>query len=71
MNRPVCVIRVRLHQPGAQSETVLNQFITHMMESVRLLITPPQETGTVIFDMTGFSLANMVSIRMIEYTFPR
>ncbi|KAG2412968.1 hypothetical protein HFD88_010527 [Aspergillus terreus] len=59
MNRPVCVIRVRLHQPGAQSETVLNQFITHMMESVRLLITPPQETGTVIFDMTGFSLANM------------
>lgn len=48
MNRPVCVIRVRLHQPGAQSETVLNQFITHMMESVRLLITPPQETGVWI-----------------------
>ncbi|KAL4894852.1 CRAL-TRIO domain-containing protein [Aspergillus ambiguus] len=59
MNRPVCVIRVRLHQPGAQSEVVLNQFITHIIESVKLLLSPPVETATVIFDMTGFSLANM------------
>ncbi|KKK13968.1 hypothetical protein ARAM_000198 [Aspergillus rambellii] len=59
LNQPVCVVRVRLHQPGAQSKDALNQFITHIYESVRLVISPPIETATVVFDMTGFSLANM------------
>ncbi|KAF9886742.1 hypothetical protein FE257_011119 [Aspergillus nanangensis] len=59
MNRPVCVIRVKLHNPQAQSEQVLNQFITHIIETVRLLVAPPIETATVVFDMTGFTLANM------------
>ncbi|KAF4258783.1 hypothetical protein KXV68_005167 [Aspergillus fumigatus] len=59
LNRPLCVIRVRLHRPEDQSEEAMNRYITHIMESVRLLIAPPVETATVIFDMTGFSLANM------------
>lgn len=59
MNRPICVIRVRLHQPGAQSDDVLKQFITHTIESVKLLVSAPVETASVIFDMNGFSLANM------------
>ncbi|GIK03807.1 hypothetical protein Aspvir_007881 [Aspergillus viridinutans] len=59
IGRPLCVIRVRLHRPEHQSEEVMNRYITHIMESVRLLIAPPVETATVIFDMTGFSLANM------------
>ncbi|PKX90537.1 CRAL-TRIO domain-containing protein [Aspergillus novofumigatus IBT 16806] len=59
LNRPLCVVRVRLHRPEDQSEEVMNRYITHIMESVRLLIVPPVETATVIFDMTGFSLANM------------
>ncbi|KAI9373933.1 CRAL-TRIO domain-containing protein [Aspergillus egyptiacus] len=59
MGRPVAVVRIRLHRPGEQSEEALNQFITHVVESVRLLIVAPVETATVLFDMTGFSLANM------------
>ncbi|RHZ44849.1 CRAL-TRIO domain-containing protein [Aspergillus thermomutatus] len=58
-SRPLCVVRVRLHRPEDQSEEVMNRYITHIMESVRLLIVPPVETASVIFDMTGFSLANM------------
>ncbi|KAL2861050.1 CRAL-TRIO domain-containing protein [Aspergillus lucknowensis] len=59
VNRPIVVVRVRLHDPSAQSAESLNQFITHVYEMVRLLVTPPIETSTVIFDMTDFSLANM------------
>ncbi|KAL3473216.1 CRAL-TRIO domain-containing protein [Aspergillus californicus] len=59
MNRPIAVIRMRLHHPGEQTQESLNQFIVHIIESARLLIVPPVETATAIFDMTGFSLANM------------
>ncbi|KAL4790387.1 CRAL-TRIO domain-containing protein [Aspergillus venezuelensis] len=61
-NRPIAMVRIRLHRPGNQSEEALEQFITHIVESARLLVSPPVETATVLFDMTGFSLANM------EYT---
>lgn len=44
-NRPICVIRVRLHRPADQSEMALNQFITHIIESCRLVLTPPNETA--------------------------
>ncbi|RLL94126.1 hypothetical protein CFD26_103160 [Aspergillus turcosus] len=59
LSRPVSVVRVRLHRPDDQSEEAMNRYITHIMESVRLLIEPPAETACVIFDMTGFTLANM------------
>ncbi|KAL3460083.1 CRAL-TRIO domain-containing protein [Aspergillus heterothallicus] len=59
MNRPIAIVRIRLHDPSAQTVESLNQFITHIVESARLLVTPPVETATVLFDMTGFSLANM------------
>ncbi|KAL4919204.1 hypothetical protein BDW62DRAFT_200085 [Aspergillus aurantiobrunneus] len=59
MNRPIAVVRMRLHYPGEQTLESLNQFVTHLVESARLLVGPPVETATVLFDMTGFSLANM------------
>ncbi|KAL4783266.1 CRAL-TRIO domain-containing protein [Aspergillus varians] len=59
MNRPIAVVRMRLHRPGDQSLESLNQFVTHIAESTRLLMSPPVETATILFDMTGFSLANM------------
>ncbi|KAJ5894975.1 hypothetical protein N7495_006666 [Penicillium taxi] len=57
--RPIVVVRVRLHKPGAQSEETLERFIVHLIESVRLNLSPPLETAAAIFDMTGFSLSNM------------
>ncbi|KAL2824427.1 CRAL-TRIO domain-containing protein [Aspergillus cavernicola] len=59
MNRPIVVVRMRLHHPGEQSEDSINQFVTQINETVRLLISPPVETSIVLLDMTGFSLANM------------
>lgn len=45
LNRPVVVIRIRLHRPDEQSQEALNRFITHIIESARLLISPPVETA--------------------------
>ena len=45
LGRPIVVIKVRLHKPGAQSEESLERFIVHMIESVRLTLSPPVETA--------------------------
>ncbi|CAG7994656.1 unnamed protein product [Penicillium salamii] len=57
--RPVNYVRVKIHKPGAQSEETIERYIVHVIESTRLIIAPPVETGTIVFDMTGFGLSNM------------
>ncbi|KND90782.1 CRAL-TRIO domain-containing protein C3H8.02 [Tolypocladium ophioglossoides CBS 100239] len=57
--RPICVVRVRLHKPGAQSAESLERYTVFIIETARLVLEPPVETANIIFDMTGFSLANM------------
>lgn len=57
--RPICFVRVRLHRQGEQSEEALERYTVYIIETARMLLKPPVDTATVIFDMTGFSLANM------------
>ncbi|RMZ88725.1 hypothetical protein DV736_g4043, partial [Chaetothyriales sp. CBS 134916] len=57
--RPISYIRVRLHHGGEQSPQSIEKFTVHMIETSRLCLTHPVETGTILFDMTGFTLANM------------
>ena len=73
--RPMCFVRVRLHKQGEQSETSLERYTVYTIETARLLLSPPVDTavslaGTcqgvvlilrqaIVFDMTGFSMANM------------
>lgn len=45
LGRPIVTIRVKLHKPGAQTEEALERFIVHVIESVRLTVTPPVETA--------------------------
>lgn len=42
--RPIVMVRVRLHKPGAQSQESLERHIVHLIESVRLAMAPPVET---------------------------
>jgi len=74
--RPMCYVRVRLHKQGDQSEESLERYTVFFIESCRMILSPPVDTAVschsflnltqltnlkcVIFDMTGFSLANMV-----------
>ncbi|OGM51216.1 hypothetical protein ABOM_000267 [Aspergillus bombycis] len=57
--RPICVVRARTHKPGAQSEKALNSYILYNIELMRLLLVPPVETMTLVFDLTNFALSNM------------
>ena len=77
--RPMCYVRVRLHKQGEQSEKSLERYTVYVIETARLLLSPPVDTAvstwstfstdqwliglqTIVFDMTGFSMANMVSV---------
>ncbi|KAJ2978297.1 hypothetical protein NUW58_g7540 [Xylaria curta] len=57
--RPICVCRARLHRAGEQSEASLERYTVYLIETTRFLLSPPVDTGCVVFDLTGFSLANM------------
>lgn len=61
--RPVGYVHVALHQPGAQSQETLEKLVVQTIETARCLFTaPPNESFCVIFDLTGFSLSNMVRL---------
>lgn len=57
--RPITVVRVRLHHAGDQLEESLERYTVYLIETNRNLLEAPVDTGTVIFDMTGFGMANM------------
>ncbi|CAG7917523.1 unnamed protein product [Penicillium olsonii] len=57
-NRPVCIVRVRSHDPNTQTQKAINDYIVYCMETVRLLQVSPVETLVVVFDLTSFTLAN-------------
>ncbi|KAJ6114539.1 hypothetical protein N7486_000317 [Penicillium sp. IBT 16267x] len=56
--RPICIIRARTHQPGAQTTKGLNDYIIQLIEVVRLLMIPPVETMAIVFDLNSFSVSN-------------
>ncbi|KXX82405.1 Phosphatidylinositol transfer protein CSR1 [Madurella mycetomatis] len=57
--RPICFVNVRLHRQGEQAEESLERYTVYLIETCRMLIQPPVDTATIVFDMTGFSMANM------------
>ncbi|KAK7701256.1 phosphatidylinositol transfer protein csr1 [Botryosphaeria dothidea] len=57
--RPMCYVRVRLHKPGEQSEQSLERFTVYLIETARMMLSPPVDTATLVFDMSNFTLANM------------
>ncbi|KAG0099924.1 hypothetical protein BGZ93_005180 [Podila epicladia] len=65
-NRPVAYLTVRLHRPGDQPPKTLERLTVYVMEAGRVLIQHPVETVCLVFDLTGFSLANM-DFAMVRY----
>lgn len=57
--RPMCFVRARLHKAGEQTEESLERFTVYLIETARMLLRPPIDTATIVFDMTDFSMANM------------
>ncbi|KAL1956304.1 hypothetical protein VTO42DRAFT_7477 [Malbranchea cinnamomea] len=74
--RPICLIRVRLHKIGAHPGRTIERLTVYHIETSRLLLRDKIETACIIFDMTGFTLANMdyapvkYIIRCFEANYP-
>ncbi|KAK5958130.1 phosphatidylinositol transfer protein csr1 [Knufia fluminis] len=74
--RPICLVRVRLHKGGEQTEKSLERYTVYLIESCRLALEPPVETATIVFDMTNFTMANMdytpvkFMIKVFEANYP-
>jgi len=58
--RPMCIVRVRLHHGGEQTEKSLERFTVWTIETARMILRGPVDTATIVFDMSNFSMANMV-----------
>ena len=43
--RPMCYVRVRLHKQGEQSEHSLERYTVYVIETARLLLSPPVDTA--------------------------
>ena len=43
--RPLCIVRARLHHGGDQTEKSLERFTVYVIETTRLLLRSPVETG--------------------------
>ncbi|OLN87707.1 CRAL-TRIO domain-containing protein C3H8.02 [Colletotrichum chlorophyti] len=59
VGRPICMVRVRMHRQGEQCEESLEKYTVFLIETARMVLAPPIDTATIVFDMTGFSMANM------------
>jgi len=49
-----------MHDKNASRIESIKRHTILTMETARLLLTPPHEMATIVFDMSNFSLANMV-----------
>jgi hypothetical protein len=43
--RPMCFVRVKLHRAGEQSEASLERYTVYVIETARLLLSPPVDTA--------------------------
>ena len=49
--RPLCVVRVRLHKPGEQSERSMEKYTVYVIETARLALKDPIETAVSFFEL--------------------
>ncbi|KAF9158543.1 hypothetical protein DFQ26_007511 [Actinomortierella ambigua] len=57
--QPVVYLNVGLHRPADQDYRTLERLTIYLMEQGRLLISPPVECVSLVFDLSQFGLANM------------
>jgi hypothetical protein len=52
--RPICIVRVRLHHQGEQTEESLERYTVYVIETARLLLKPPVDTAVRLPTQTHF-----------------
>ncbi|AMD19907.1 HCL244Wp [Eremothecium sinecaudum] len=56
---PIVYVRPKLHHSSDQTEQDVQEYSLLIIELARLFLREPQDSATIIFDMTGFSMSNM------------
>ncbi|KAK6357142.1 hypothetical protein TWF718_001469 [Orbilia javanica] len=57
--RPVCYVNVKLHKAADQTPESLEKYTIYLIETTRMMLKQPVDTAAIVFDMTGFGMANM------------
>ncbi|KAF8983885.1 hypothetical protein BGZ46_009342 [Entomortierella lignicola] len=57
--RPLCLIDPSKHHPHAQSQVSIEKLSIYVIETARMMMLPPAETISIVFNMSNFSLSNM------------
>lgn len=70
---PLVFVRVKLHNQWAQGKEAFMRASIMEVESIRMLLRAPITSVSLVFDMTGFGLKNMVSgcrilIKLLQQT---
>lgn len=50
LGRPMCIVRVRLHKQGEQSEASLERYTVFIIETARMVLSPPVDTAVSLVD---------------------
>ncbi|KAF4450381.1 hypothetical protein F53441_6505 [Fusarium austroafricanum] len=58
-DKPVYVIKVKLHDPSKQTAEAMEEYVLHNIETLRIMAREPNDKVCLIFDLTGFGLRNM------------
>jgi len=57
--RPVCYVRAAYHDPSYSDPFENQRYCVLMMEYGKKILTPPNETVTLVFDMSNVSVKNL------------
>ncbi|KAI8067092.1 CRAL-TRIO domain-containing protein [Gongronella butleri] len=57
--RPISYINVRFHKKEDQDHEVIKIMTLYFMESSRMIVHQPVESSCIVFNLEGFTLANM------------
>lgn len=59
LEQPVTYLHIKKHFTSAQPEETMQKYIQYAVESCRLLMMPPADKVTLVFNVEGFGLKNM------------
>ncbi|KAJ3177582.1 hypothetical protein HDU87_004335 [Geranomyces variabilis] len=59
LGRPCCYLHVAMHDKNTVDRERTKKLTVLTLETGRMLLQPPQEMATIVFDMSKFSMANM------------
>ena len=64
--RPMCFVRVRLHKAGEQSEESLERYTVYVIESARMLLSPPVDTAVSNIEH-WMQMTNILTVHCIRH----